>query len=298
MKKKKISLKEMVFQVCMVVLFLVIAVVCFYPFYYVLIVSLSDSSVPVSQIKLLPVQFTLSNFAKVFGLKGMWQSFLVSVLRTVIGTVVTLFFTSILAFCLIHKELPCRKFFYRFAVVSMYVNAGLIPWYLTMRTLHMKDTFLAYILPMAVSVYSMVLIKTFMESIPSALEDAALIDGAGYFTVYLKVILPMCTPVLASVAVFTAVGHWNSWTDNLLLVDSNNLRTLQLTLMEYLNQANDIANQAAQGGNDQRSFHFAIYLENDHYNGNYVSSFIGVSFYAEIFRRGYHVRCSKRLTCD
>lgn len=248
MKKKRMEPKEFAFQACLTLLFLAIAFVCFYPFYYVIITALSDSSVPVSQIVWAPIKLTLNNFLKVFNLKGMWQALGVSVARTVIGTVVTLFFTSMLAFCLTHKELPFRSFFYRFAIISMYINAGLIPWYLTMRTLHMIDNFWAYILPMAVSVYNMVLIKTFMEDIPPAMEESAMIDGAGYFTIYLRIILPMCIPVLASVAVFTAVNHWNSWTDNLLLVDSNNLRTLQLTLMEYLNQASSIADQAATGG--------------------------------------------------
>lgn len=247
MKKKKIDSKEFAFQACLILLFLGLTFVCFYPFYYVIITSLSDSSVPVSQITWLPVEITLNNFLKVFNLKGMWQALGVSVARTVIGTIVSLFFTSMLAFCLIHQELPLKKFFYRFSVVSMYINAGLIPWYLTMRTLGMVNNFWAYILPMAVSVYNMVLIKTFMEDIPPALEESAMLDGAGYFTIYLKVILPMCIPVLASVAVFTAVNHWNSWTDNLMLVDSNNLRTLQLTLMEYLNKASSIADQAASG---------------------------------------------------
>ncbi|HHV11871.1 MAG TPA: carbohydrate ABC transporter permease [Clostridiales bacterium] len=249
MTKKKISGREMLFQICMIILFVVLFIICFYPFYYIFIASISNpQSVTSTSIRFLPIQPTLSNFRKVLELNGIWRSFIVSLARTVIGTMVTLLFTSMLAFTLTQKELPCRKFFYRFAVVSMYINAGLIPWYLTMRSLHLKDSFLVYILPTALSAYCLVLVKTYIESIPTALEESARIDGAGYFSIYWKIILPVCMPILAAVIVFTAVGQWNSWTDNLLLVDDNNLRTLQLTLLEYLNRANNIASQARTGG--------------------------------------------------
>ena len=248
-EKSKLQLSEIIFQTGMILLFTIILIVCFYPFYYIFIASLSDpQAVNATNIRFLPVQITLSNFDKVFALNGIWQAFFVSVLRTVAGTVVTLFFTSILGFTLTQENLPGRKLFYRFAVISMYINAGLIPWYLTMRSLQLKDSFLVYILPTAVSAFCLVLVKTYIESIPKSLEESARIDGAGYFTIYWKVILPICKPILAAVIVYISVGQWNSWTDNLLLVDDNNLRTLQLTLLEYLNQANNIASQARSGG--------------------------------------------------
>lgn len=249
MKKRKLPAKEYIFQAAMIILFSLLALVCFYPFYYVFIVSISNpQEVVAANIHWLPAGITLENFKKIFELNGIWNAFFVSVARTVVGTVVTLIFTSILAFTLTQKELPMKKFFYRFAVVSMYINAGLIPWYLTLRNLHLKDNFLVYILPSAVSAYCLVLIKTYMESIPEALAESARIDGAGYFTIYTKIIMPMCVPILAAVIVFTAVQQWNSWTDNLLLVNDNSLRTLQLTLMEYLNQTSNMAQQAQNGG--------------------------------------------------
>ena len=131
-----------------------------------------------------------------FELNGIFNAFLVSIARTVVGTIVTLFFTSILAYTLTKRELPCRKLFYSIAIVSMYINAGLIPWYLTMRTIGLRDNFLVYILPTAVSAYSMILIKTYMESIAGEIEESAKIDGAGYFTIYWRIIMPVCKPVL------------------------------------------------------------------------------------------------------
>lgn len=249
MNRKKLPPKEIVFQTVMILLFTLLFLSCVYPFYYIFIASISDpDAVQKSMISWYPLEPTLKNYAQVFELNGIFNAFLVSIARTVVGTIVTLFFTSILAYTLTKRELPCRKLFYSIAIVSMYINAGLIPWYLTMRTIGLKDNFLVYILPTAVSAYSMILIKTYMESIAGEIEESAKIDGAGYFTIYWRIIMPVCKPVLAAVVVFTAVGQWNSWTDNLLLVNDMNLKTLQMTLLEYLNQATNIANMARTGG--------------------------------------------------
>lgn len=249
MNRKKLPPKEIVFQAVMILLFTLLFLSCVYPFYYIFIASISDpDAVQKSMISWYPLEPTLKNYAQVFELNGIFNAFLVSIARTVVGTIVTLFFTSILAYTLTKRELPCRKLFYSIAIVSMYINAGLIPWYLTMRTIGLKDNFLVYILPTAVSAYSMILIKTYMESIAGEIEESAKIDGAGYFTIYWRIIMPVCKPVLAAVVVFTAVGQWNSWTDNLLLVNDMNLKTLQMTLLEYLNQATNIANMARTGG--------------------------------------------------
>lgn len=249
MNRKRLPAKEIIFQVVMIIIFTGIFLSCIYPFYYIFISSISDpDAVQKSMITWYPLEPTLKNYAQVFKLNGIFNAFFVSVARTVIGTIVTLFFTSILAYTLTKQELPFRKVFYSIAIVSMYINAGLIPWYLTMRTIGLKDNFWVYILPTAVSAYNMILIKTYMESIAGGIEESAMIDGAGYFTIYSKIIIPVCKPVLAAVIVFTAVGQWNSWTDNLLLVNNLDLKTLQMTLLEYLNQATNIANMAKTGG--------------------------------------------------
>ena len=249
MNKKKLPGNEIVFQLLMVILFTLLFLSCIYPFYYIFIASISNpEAVKRSMITWYPLEPTFSNYIQVFQLNGILNAFFISVARTFAGTAVTLFFTSILAYTLTKKELPCRKVFYSIAIISMYINAGLIPWYLTMRTIGLKDSFFVYILPTAVSTYSMILIKTYMESITGGIEESAMIDGAGYFTIYLKIVMPICKPVLAAIIVFTAVGQWNSWTDNLLLVNNMNLRTLQMTLLEYLNQATNVASMARTGG--------------------------------------------------
>lgn len=241
---------DITYHVVTIALFVLVFFVCAYPFYYIFIVSISNAElVQRTTVKLLPLGPTLSNYRQIFQLAGIGKALLISTLRTVIGTIVTLFFTSMLAYTLTKPQLPGRKFFYRYTVVSMYISAGLIPWYLTMMSLGLKNSFLVYILPYAVSAYRLIMIKTYIEQMSPALEESAMIDGAGFFTIFTRIVLPVCVPVLAATAVFAAVNQWNQWTDNLLLVNDNNLKTLQMVLLDYLNQADNIAREAASGFN-------------------------------------------------
>lgn len=249
-KIKTIKSRDNLFQSINAIVFTIIVLLCLYPFFNMFLISLSDPKLAAqSNVVLFPVGITFNNYLEVFILKGLFQAFLVSVARTVAGTVITLFFTSMLAYTLTKRELVGRKIFYRITVTSMYLNAGLIPWYLTMRNLQLKDSFLVYILPSAVAVFSLILIKTYIEQIHPSIEESALIDGAGFFKIFLKIVMPITKPILAAVVVFTAIAQWNSWIDNLLLINNNhNLNTLQLVLLNYLNQAEAFASQARANG--------------------------------------------------
>ena len=123
----------------------------------------------------------------------------------------------------------------------MYFNAGVIPWYINMMNLHLLNNFLVYILPTIVAPYNIILVKTYVESIPSALEDAAQMDGAGYMARFAWVILPVCLPILATITIFSAVGQWNSFQDTLFLISDNRLYTLQFLLYRYMNEAEALA---------------------------------------------------------
>jgi len=125
----------------------------------------------------------------------------------------------------------------------MYVSGGMIPWYITMKTYGLFNNFFVYIIPGIISVFNMILVKTFVESLPSSLEESAQLDGAGFFTIFVRIIMPLVKPIIATIAVYTAVGLWNSWVDNYILVNDKKLITLQLILYEYLNKAQDLANQ-------------------------------------------------------
>jgi ABC-type glycerol-3-phosphate transport system permease component len=123
----------------------------------------------------------------------------------------------------------------------MYLNAGLIPWYLVMRLYKLNNSFFLYIIPSAIVAYYVVLLKTYIEQLPQSLEESAKLDGAGYLTIFIKIIFPLSTPIIATIAVFASVGQWNTWYDNYFLVQNPQLRTLQLILYDYLNEANAIA---------------------------------------------------------
>ena len=239
---------EFLFQALLVIIFTSFTIICIYPFYYIFIYSLSDSSeVARKSIFLLPAGFTINNYLEIFKLNGILHAFFISASRTIVGTLLTVFFSSILAYSLTKKKLVFRNIIYKIIVISMYINAGLIPWYIIMLKLGMKNNYMAYILPFIVSPFLLILVKTYIEQIPPAIEESAIVDGAGYFTIFMKIILPLCKPILAAIAVFSAVGQWNSWVDNFFLATDSNLMTLQLTVLNYLRQADALAQQAMNG---------------------------------------------------
>jgi putative aldouronate transport system permease protein len=148
--------------------------------------------------------------------------------------------TAFLGYMFTRETMWHRKFWYRYVVITMYFNAGIIPWYLTMRNLHLTNNFWGYILPGIVSPFYIILTKTFVESIPIELQQAAEIDGAGTLKVFSKIILPVIKPIMATVAIFTAVGQWNAFQDTLLLMTDDKLYSLQFVLYQYINQANSL----------------------------------------------------------
>ena len=166
-----------------------------------------------------------------------------------IGTALMVAATGLIGYLVTKKEMWHRKFWYRFIVITMYFNAGLIPWYMNMSMLGLTGTFAAYIIPGIVAPYNIILVKTYIESIPAELEESAFMDGAGFFTVFRKIIWPLSKPILATIAIFGAVGHWNSFTDSLMLMQNTpELYTLQHILYNYLNMSTNIAGIMGSGG--------------------------------------------------
>lgn len=208
---------------------------CFYPFYYIFLYSISDSvEAARGAVVLWPVKPDFSTYQLLLNKSEVLNAAFISAARTVIGTLITIFCCSYLAFVFSREEMPFRKTIYRYVIFTMFLAPGLIPWYMTMIFLGLKNNFLLYVLPGAISGFFIILIKTYMESLPKALEDSARIDGAGNFILYFKVILPLSIPIIATVAIFCAVGQWNSWQDNFYLVNNKDLTTLQLLLLNYL----------------------------------------------------------------
>ena len=243
----KVSKGYRVFTVINTLFFALFAFICIYPFYYIVVNSFNGA--PGHTAFFFPTTLTLDNYRTIFRQANIWNAIFISALRAVLGTLLTLLMSSMFAFVLTQKQLPARKIIYRFTVVTMYFSAGVVPTYITYLGYGLKDNFLVYILPSAISVYNMILIKTYMESIDGALIESAVIDGATPFTCYSRIILPICTPILATVAVFSVVGQWNSWYDNFLYVNEPNLQTLQYMAQTLISQADTLAKQAMQGMN-------------------------------------------------
>ncbi|NLG23731.1 MAG: carbohydrate ABC transporter permease [Clostridiales bacterium] len=224
------------------------ALLCLYPFWYLVIYTISDPGQVSRGITLLPRGLSLYNIQQVLRLKGIGLSLVNSVLRTVVGTGLTVISCSFLGYVFTKEEMPARRFIYRALIVTMYVSGGLIPTYLMMRAYGLLNTFSVYVLPSAVSAYNVILIKTYIEQLPASLEEAAMIDGAGYFTVFTRVIFPLSIPIVATIAIFAAVGQWNSWFDNHIYNQgSPGLMTLQYQLYKFLNEAQRIAELLKQG---------------------------------------------------
>lgn len=237
----KKDLSEILFEILKNIIIVVFVVACIYPFYYVIIYSLSDPDKAQFGLWLWPVDFTLDTYIMIFDRNDIIPAFGISFLRTVIGTVTSVFCTSLLAFLMTRKEMPFRKVVYRFIIITMYLDAGLIPWYLVMKAYGLQNNFLLYIIPSAISAYNMILIKTFMEQMPESLEEAAAIEGAGFFDIFFRIILPLSKPIIATISVYCAVGQWNSWRDNFFLNTDRSLKTVQLILREYITSAQKLA---------------------------------------------------------
>jgi len=238
------SFSEKVFTAFNVAWLTLASLICLYPFYFVLIYSLSDPLSAAKGIYFLPAGFTLQNYATIFQLPNLSTAALISVSRTVLGAFITVFCCAFFGYLLTKEDLPGKKIIYRFTVITMYLSAGLIPWYIVIRMYGLSNTFWLYVIPTALSAFYIILFKTFIEQLPSALEESARIDGAGYMTVFFKIILPLSIPILATITVFAAVGQWNSYFDNYIFVTNPKLQTLQYILFTYLRRAEVVVRDA------------------------------------------------------
>jgi ABC-type glycerol-3-phosphate transport system permease component len=197
---------------------------CLFPFYYLIINSISANDMSArGDIMFYPRKVHFKNYINVMTVPGLPRAALISLMRTVLGTGLTVMGSSFLGFMFTQQKLWGRKFWYRFVVATMYFSAGLIPWYLTMRTLHFTNNFLAYIIPSIVQPFNIILIKTYIENTPIELQEAAEVDGASIMYIFTKIILPISTPILATVAIFAAVGQWNAFMETLILMTDSKL---------------------------------------------------------------------------
>lgn len=251
--KQEISAGEKAINISSYIIFSLFTLLCFFPFYYLMICTISDNAlVEYGRITFWPKGIHFDNYIDVFKIQNLLNSVKISVLRTIIGTVVGVFATSYMAYFFTKTEMWGRKFWYRYCVVTMYFSAGLIPHYLTNKMLGLNNTFWVYIIPGCISVYNMILIKTSIEAMPPSLEESAYLDGAGFLTRYLRIVLPLQKPILATITLFMAVNHWNDFFTTKIYVTKPKLYTLQFLLYEMLTNIQSAVGQ--MGMEEQEAF--------------------------------------------
>ena len=240
---EKRSVNDIIFDILNYAFFIIFTLICVFPFYYLFINTISDNGlVSKGLVNFYPRGLHIKNYIALKDVNGLGMSFIVTLARTVIGTIVSTVASGFVGYLVTKKEMWHRNIFYRFMIITMYFSAGLIPWFTTMQMLGLTNTFWAYIIPGIVSVYNIIMVKTYIESIPAELEESASIDGASYMTIFVKIIWPLSKPILATIAIWCAVGHWNSFQDSLVLMSgAPKLKTLQERLYIDLNQSSNLA---------------------------------------------------------
>ena len=235
-KKKKGSFSDKLFVFCNTLFMILFVVITLYPVINTVAYSFNDGIDAVrGGVHILPRMFTLKNYSVVLHMQNFVTGAVVTVSRTVLGTILALVTNAILAYIISRREFLFKSQLSLFWVITMYVNGGLIPVLLLYKNLHLTNTFWVYIIPGMVSAFNVLVMRTYMQGLPDSLEEAARIDGAGYTTIFVKIITPLCKPVYATVALFVAVGHWNSWFDTMIYNRmKSEYTTLQYELMKLL----------------------------------------------------------------
>jgi len=204
-------------------------------FLHLLSISFSPSHIATQGgLHLWPKEFTLSNYNEVFKNKFIWTGYKNTILITVIGTIVKLCFTAMGAYVLSKKYFPHRDLWTFFIVFTMFFSGGLIPSYLLNKNLGLMNNMLVLFLPSLISAYNLVIMRNFFQGLPEEIEESAMIDGAGRFKIFYAIVLPMSKPILATVGLWLAVGHWNSWYDVLMYITDESKFTLQIVLRRIL----------------------------------------------------------------
>ena len=236
------SLSYRIFTIFNYVLLTLIGVVTLFPYLNVLALSLNDGLDSMNGgVFLWPRVPTLDNFRMVLSSNYMSQAVFISVTRVLSGTVLALLVQFSAAYAFTRKELPGRVGFLIFLTLPMFFSGGLIPQYILFSKMHLLNTFFVYILPGVFSFYNMIVIRTYINTIPGSLEESAKLDGATEITVFFRIILPLSKPILATIALWVAVGHWNDWTTTIYFVTRQKLFTMQYVLVQFIKEGERIA---------------------------------------------------------
>ncbi len=233
----KKTLPEHLFDAGLYLFLACIFLATFYPFWNIFVISLNDATDTLrGNLYFWPREFTLASYNTIFRNPEIWSALQVTVLRTIVGTILSIFCISMLAYSLSKRYLLGWKYFSFFFVFTMYFGGGLIPSYMIIKSLGLIDSFWVFIFPGAIGVFLMILVRTFIEQLPGEIEESAKIDGANDLQIFARIVMPLCVPVLATIGLFLAIGHWNAWYDSYIYTYKPELKTLQAVLVKILNQ--------------------------------------------------------------
>ena len=253
-RRKKASLEAIIFHTINYTVLAVLSIIMVYPMLNTLAISLNEGLDAVrGGITIWPRAFTFENYLAVFNVHTIPPAFMMSIYRTVVQVITNLVVTSMLAYALSRKEFLFAKPFAIIFVLTMYFSAGLIPHFILIQSLGMVNTFAVYWVPNMISAFNLLILRTTMKAIPESLIESAKVDGASHFRIYAQVVMPLCKPALATIALFVAVGAWNTWFDAFIFNSgAQHLSVLQFELQRFLSAAMGVGQQGqgAMGGQD------------------------------------------------
>jgi putative aldouronate transport system permease protein len=236
--KRRLSSEDIVIDSIVWIVMIFVIVMTIYPFWYVTVLAFNDAAdASLGGVYFWPRRFSLNNFIKLLSDKDWGHAIFISVSRTVVGTALGLICTSLVAFAFSFDHLIGRKFYYKVFIFTMYFGGGMIPFYVLLRSIHMLNTFWVYVIPGMLNVYYMLIMINFYRTIPVSLYESARLDGATDLRVYINIALPLSKAPLATIALFFAVGQWNSWLDSVYYVQKTSLRPLAYLMMDVINRS-------------------------------------------------------------
>ena len=245
--KRQTQITNIIFDIIIYLTLAFVIVATVYPFWNTIAISFNDGLDSVAGgIKLWPRKFTFQNYKNLFLTDRIPKALIISVSRTVLQTVLSVFCTSLLAYALSRKEFVIRKPLTSILVISMYVNAGLIPGYMLIKHLHLIGKYSVYIIPALVDIFNFILVRTYINGLPDSFVESARIDGANEFKIYMSIIMPLIVPSIAMISLFTAVNAWNAWFDTYLYASNKpKLHSLQYVLQAMLQASQNQSANAA-----------------------------------------------------
>lgn len=235
---RKRTVEDWVIDSVVMIVMLATVIITVYPFYYVVIHSFNNAAdSTLGHMYLWPRKFTLENFRTLLKNASWANAIVISVTRTVVGTVLGVLMTSCVAYAISFKKLIGRNVYYKLFIFTMYFSGGMIPFYILMKQLKMINSFWVYVIPGMLNVYYMLILVNFFQTIPMSLYESAWLDGAGDFRVFIQIALPLSKASLATIALFFGVSQWNSWIDSVYYITKEELRPMSYLMMEVINKS-------------------------------------------------------------